>query len=67
MDLTRLNGQEHPGLVMPTLIALKVLLHEKLPLVKEQEIVLLLWGMLVLNDMMNLKENSASTLNLMEE
>ena len=28
-DLTRLNGQEYPGLVMLTLVALKGLLHER--------------------------------------
>lgn len=65
-DLTRLNGQEYPGLVMLTLVALKVVLHNKLSLVKQKEIVLLFWRMLVLNDMMNLKENSESTLTLME-
>jgi hypothetical protein len=46
-DLTRLNGQEYPGLVMLTLVALKVLLHNKLPLVKQHEIILLFWRMLV--------------------
>lgn len=65
-DLTRLNGQEYPGLVMLTVVALKVLLHNKLPLVKQHEIIQVFWRMLVLNDMMNLVENPESTVVLME-
>jgi hypothetical protein len=66
-DLTRLNGQEYPGLVMLTLVALKVLLPDRVPLFKRKEIILLFWRMLVLNDMMNLRENSERTLQLLDK
>jgi hypothetical protein len=65
-DLTQLNGQEYPGLVMLTLVTLKPLLHNKLPVSKQHDIILLFWRMLVLNDMMNLSENTESTLELLE-
>jgi hypothetical protein len=64
-NLMHLNGQEYPGLVMLSLVALKGLLHNKLPLRKQEEIILLFWRMLVLNDMMNLSDNTESTLELL--
>ena len=64
-DLTRLNGQEYPGLVMLTLVALKVLLHEKVPPNLHANIVRVFWWMLVLNEMMNLKESTTSNLTIM--
>ena len=67
MDLMRLNGQEYPGLIMLTLVALKVLLPNRVPLSKQKEIILLFWRMLILNDMMSLRENTKSTLQLMDE
>jgi hypothetical protein len=66
-DLTRLNGQEYPGLVMLTVVALKGLLHEKVPASMHADIVRVFWWMLVLNEMMNLKETSTGTLILMHE
>ena len=63
----RLNGQEYPGLVMLTLIALKVLLPNRVSLSKRKEIILLFWRMLILNDMMNLRENSERTLQLLDK
>jgi hypothetical protein len=60
-----LNGQEYPGLVMLSLVALNCLLYNKLPLRKQEEIILLFWRMLVLNDMMNLSDNTESTLELL--
>ena len=63
----RQNGQAYLGLVMLTIVALKVLLHNKVPLDKQKDIILLFWRRLVLNDMMNLRENTESTLQLMDE
>ena len=60
--MLRLYGQEYLGLVMLILVTLKVLLPNRLPLSKQKEIILLFWRMLVLNDMMNLRENTKSTL-----
>ena len=51
---------------MLSVVALKVLLHNKLPVNKQEDIILLFWRMLVLNDMMNLSENTESTLQLLE-
>jgi hypothetical protein len=51
---------------MLSLVSLKGLLHHKLPLRKQEEIILLFWRMLVLNDMMNLSDNTESTLELLE-
>jgi hypothetical protein len=66
-DLTRLNGQEHPGLVMLTIIALKGLLHEKVPHNLHDDIVHVSWLMLVLNEMMNRTETITSYLELMHD
>ena len=66
-DLTRLNGQEYPGLVMLTIVALKALLHEKVPSDRHDDIIRLFWWMLVLNEMMNEKESTASTLLLLDQ
>ena len=66
-DLTRLNGQEYPGLVMLTIVALKGLLHEKVPEDAHKDIIRLFWWMLVLNEMMNEKENTSSMLLLLHE
>jgi hypothetical protein len=52
---------------MLTLVALKVLLPNRVPLSKRKEIILLFWRMLVLNDMMNLRENSERTLQLLDK
>ena len=52
---------------MLTVIALKVLLPDRVPLSKRKEIILLFWRMLVLNNMMNLIENSDGTLQLLDE
>jgi hypothetical protein len=38
-DLTRLNGHEYRGLVMLTMVALKVLLHDKVPIAKQKDII----------------------------
>jgi hypothetical protein len=51
---------------MLTIVALKVLLHEKVPQSKQKEIIQLFWWMLVLNDMMNLSANTKRTLQLMD-
>lgn len=51
---------------MLTLVTLKPLLHKKLPVSKQHDIILLFWHMLVLNNMMNLSENTESTLELLE-
>jgi hypothetical protein len=66
-DLMSMNGQEYPGLIMLSLVSLKVLLHNnKLPFRKQEEIIILLfWHMLVLNDMMNLSDNTESTLQVL--
>jgi hypothetical protein len=66
-DLMRLNGQEYPGLVMLTIVALKALLHEKVPSDRHDDIIRLFWWMLVLNEMMNEKESTASTLLLLDQ
>jgi hypothetical protein len=66
-DLTCLNGQEYPGLVMLTIIALKGLLHEKVPHNLHDDIVRVFWWMLVLNEMMNRTETTTSDLELMHD
>jgi hypothetical protein len=65
-DLTRLNGQEYPGLVMLTVVALKGLLHGHVPVGVHKDIVRVFWWMLVLNEMMNQKETTQTELVLME-
>ena len=65
-DLTRLNGQEYPGLVMLTLVALKGLLHEHVDEGVHKDIVRVFWWMLVLNEMMNQKETTQTELGLMD-
>jgi hypothetical protein len=66
-DLTRLNGQEYPGLVMLTIVVMKALLHEKVPQDRHEDIIHLFWWMLVLNEMMNQKESTTSMLELLDE
>ena len=66
-DLTRLNGQEYPGLVMLTIVSLKGLLHEFVPQDRHENLIHLLWWMLVLNEMMNQKETTTSMLDLLDE
>jgi hypothetical protein len=66
-DLMHLNGQEYPGLMMLTIIALKALLHEKVPEDRHEDIIHLFWWMLVLNEMMNQKESTTSMLELLDE
>jgi hypothetical protein len=66
-DLTRLNGQEYPGLVMLTIVALKGLLPEKVPHNLHNDIVRVFWWMLVLNEMMNQTEPTTSDLELMHD
>jgi hypothetical protein len=67
MDLMCLNGQEYPGLMMLTTVALKALLHEKVPIDRHKDIICLFWWMLVLNEMMNQKESMTSMLELLDE
>jgi hypothetical protein len=66
-DLTRLNGQEYPGLVMLTLVALKRLFHERV--VDESwhdDIVSVLWMILSLNEQMSSPCISSSELEVLD-
>ena len=65
-DLTRLNGQEYPGLVMLTLVALKGLLHERVHESWHDDIVSVFWMMLSLNEMMSLPCISSSELIVLD-
>ena len=65
-DLTRLNGQEYPGLVMLTLIALKGLLHERVDESWHDDIVSVLWMMLTLNEQMSLPSISSTELEVLD-
>jgi hypothetical protein len=65
-DLTRLNGQEYPGLVMLTLVALKGLLHERVDESWHEDIVSVLWMMLSLNEQMSSPCISSSELEVLE-
>jgi hypothetical protein len=65
-DLTRLNGQEYPGLVMLTLVALKGLLHERVDESWHDDIVSVLWMMLSLNEQMSSPCISSSELELLD-
>jgi hypothetical protein len=64
-DLTRLNGQEYPGLVMLTLIALKGLLQERVDVSWHDDIVSVLWMMLSLNKQMSSPCISSSDLEVL--
>jgi hypothetical protein len=65
-DLTRLNGQEYPGLVMLTLIALKGLLHERVDESWHDDIVSVLWMMLSLNEQMSSPRISSNELAVLD-
>lgn len=66
-DLTRLNGQEYPGLVFLTLVTIKPLLYES---TMHQEwhgsIIKVLWMMLSLNEMMSLEAVTMADLELLD-
>jgi hypothetical protein len=66
-DLTRLNGQEYPGLVMLTLVALKGLLHDRVDVSWHDDIVSVLWMMLSLNEQMSSSLISSSELELLDD
>jgi hypothetical protein len=66
-DLTRLNGQEYPGLVMLTLVALKGLLHERVHESWHDDIVSVLWMMLSLNEQMSLPSISSTELEVLDD
>jgi hypothetical protein len=65
-DLMQLNGQEYPGLVMLTLIALKGLLHERVDKSWHADITSVLWMMLSLNEQMSSPCISSSELELLD-
>jgi hypothetical protein len=66
-DLTRLNGQEYPGLVMLTLVALKGILHDRVDESWHHDIASLLWMMLSLNKQMSSKIISSTELDLLDD
>jgi hypothetical protein len=66
-DLTRINGQEYPGLVMLTLVTLKGLLHDRVDESWHDNIVSVLWMMLSLNEQMSLPFISSSDLELLDD
>jgi hypothetical protein len=66
-DLTRLNGQEYPGLVMLTLVALKGILNDKVDETWHDDIASLLWMMLSLNEQMSSKIISSTDLDLLDD
>jgi hypothetical protein len=66
-DLTRLNGQEYPGLVFLTLVTIKPLLHESTMHPEwHGSIIRVLWMMLSLNEMMSLEAVTTSDLQLLD-
>jgi hypothetical protein len=65
-ELTRLNGQEYPGLVMLTLVALKGLLHYRVDNSWHDDIVSVLWMMLSLNEQMSSPCLSCTNLELLD-
>jgi hypothetical protein len=66
-DLTRLNGQEYPGLVMLTLVALKGILNDKVDETWHDDIASLLWMMLSLNEQMSSKIISSTELDVLDD
>jgi hypothetical protein len=66
-DLTRLNGQEYPGLVMLTLVALKGILMDSVDESWHDDIASLLWMMLSLNEQMSSKIISSTELDLLDD
>jgi hypothetical protein len=66
-DLTQLNGQEYPGLVMLTLVALKGILQDRVNESWHDDIASLLWMMLSLNEQMLSKIISSTKLDLLDD
>ena len=60
---TEFNSQEYPGLIVLTIVTLKVLLPTTLNWRTQEKIIRLFWCLLLLNDM-NLPENTTSFLDL---
>jgi hypothetical protein len=60
-NLTLLNGQQYPSLVMLTLVALEGLLYQRVDNSWHDDIVSVLWMMLSLNEQMSLPCMSPST------
>jgi hypothetical protein len=65
-NLTRLNGQEYPGLVMLTLVTMKGLLHERVDESWHDDIVSVLWMMLSLNEQMSSPHISSTELAVLD-